>query len=195
MALTYSTMLALGTTAPDFHLKDVVTNLDISLETFKAYKILLVMFVCKHCPYVVHVKDEILRVARDFSEQDLSVVAISSNDAEAYPDDSPENLKQFAIDNSLPFILCYDPTQNVAKDYGAACTPDFFVFDRGRTLVYRGQLDDSRPGNNVPLTGHDLRNAIDAALADKPQSSDQKPSVGCNIKWRAGNEPSYFARP
>ncbi len=193
MALTTSTMLALGTKAPDFNLKDVVTNLDISLSTFKDYKILLVMFICKHCPYVVHIKDEILRVSRDFSEQDVAFVAISSNDAVAYPDDSPESLKQFAIDNSLPFILCFDPTQEVAKAYSAACTPDFFLFDKARSLVYRGQLDDSRPGNNIPLTGHDLRNAIDAALTDKAQSIDQKPSVGCNIKWKAGNEPSYFA--
>jgi len=186
-------MLALGTKAPNFRLKDVVTGLDISLDTFKDYKILLVMFICKHCPYVVHIKDEVLRVSRDFSEQDVAFVAISSNDADAYPDDSPESLKQFAIDNSLPFILCYDPTQEVAKSYSAACTPEFYLFSRERNLIYRGQLDDSRPGNNVPLTGADLRAAIEAALADRPIDAEQKPSVGCNIKWKAGNEPNYFA--
>lgn len=194
MALTSSTMLAIGTKAPDFELQDVVTNLETSLETFVTYKVLLVMFICKHCPYVVHVKDELLRLSRDYSDKNVGVVAISSNDAEAYPDDSPESLRQFAIDNSVPFVLCYDPTQSVAKAYSAACTPDFFVFDNDRKLIYRGQLDDSRPGNNIPVTGKDLRAALDAALNDQPQTDDQKPSIGCNIKWKAGNEPQYFAR-
>lgn len=193
MARTESTMLALGTKAPDFKLSDVVTNQEITLATFSEYKVLLVMFICKHCPYVVHVKDELLRLARDYSEQEVAIVAISSNDAEAYPDDSPESLRQFAIDEALPFILCYDPTQETAKAYSAACTPDFFLFSRDRSLIYRGQLDDSRPGNNIPPSGHDLRAAIDAALADKPIAEDQKASLGCNIKWKAGNEPTYFA--
>jgi peroxiredoxin len=193
MALTSSTMLAIGTQAPDFKLQDVVTNLETSLDMFVEYKVLLVMFICKHCPYVVHVKDELLRLARDYSEERVAIVAISSNDADAYPDDSPESLHQFAIENSIPFVLCYDPTQEVAKAYSAACTPDFFVFDNDRKLVYRGQLDDSRPGNNIPVTGKDLRAALDAALADKPQADEQKPSIGCNIKWKAGNEPKYFA--
>ena len=185
-------MLALGTKAPDFHLSDVVTNQEISFATFSEFKVLLVMFICKHCPYVVHVKDELLRLARDYSEKEVAIVAISSNDAEAYPDDSRESLKQFAIAESLPFILCYDPSQETAKAYSAACTPDFFLFSRDRSLIYRGQLDDSRPGNNIPPTGNDLRAAIDAALADKPVSEDQKASLGCNIKWRAGNEPVYY---
>lgn len=193
MARTESTMLALGTKAPDFQLSDVVTNQVISLATFAEFKVLLVMFVCKHCPYVVHVKDELLRLARDYSEKEVAIVAISSNDAEAYPDDSPESLKEFAIAESLPFILCYDPTQETAKAYSAACTPDFFLFNRERSLVYRGQLDGSRPGNNIPPSGNDLRAAIDAALSDQPISEDQKASLGCNIKWRAGNEPVYFA--
>jgi peroxiredoxin len=186
-------MLALGTKAPDFHLSDVVTNQETSLATFSEFKVLLVMFICKHCPYVVHVKDELLRLARDYSEKEVAIVAISSNDAETYPDDSPESLKQFAIAESLPFILCYDPSQETAKAYSAACTPDFFLFSRDRSLIYRGQLDDSRPGNNIPPSGHDLRAAIDAALADKPVSEDQKASLGCNIKWKVGNEPVYFA--
>ncbi|MDP3507496.1 MAG: thioredoxin family protein [Candidatus Melainabacteria bacterium] len=193
MARTESTMLPLGTTAPDFQLHDVVTNQVTSLATFSEFKVLLVMFICKHCPYVVHVKDELLRLARDYSEKEVAIVAISSNDAEAYPDDSPESLKQFAIAESLPFILLYDPSQETAKAYSAACTPDFFLFSRDRSLIYRGQLDDSRPGNNIPITGNDLRAAIDAALADKPVSADQKASLGCNIKWKAGNEPTYFA--
>lgn len=193
MARTESTMLPLGTTAPDFQLHDVVTNQVTSLATFSEFKVLLVMFICKHCPYVVHVKDELLRLARDYSEKEVAIVAISSNDAEAYPDDSPESLKQFAIAESLPFILLYDPSQETAKAYSAACTPDFFLFSRDRSLIYRGQLDDSRPGNNIPITGNDLRAAIDAALADKPVSADQKASLGCNIKWEAGNEPAYFA--
>ncbi|MFA6209996.1 MAG: thioredoxin family protein [Candidatus Obscuribacterales bacterium] len=193
MARTESTMLALGTKAPDFQLSDVVTNQVISLATFAEFKVLLVMFVCKHCPYVVHVKDELLRLARDYSEKEVAIVAISSNDAEAYPDDSPESLKEFAITESLPFILCYDPTQETAKAYSAACTPDFFLFNRERSLVYRGQLDGSRPGNNIPPSGTDLRAAIDGALSDQPISQDQKASLGCNIKWRAGNEPVYFA--
>jgi peroxiredoxin len=193
MARTESTMLPLGTTAPDFQLHDVVTNQVTSLATFSEFKVLLVMFICKHCPYVVHVKDELLRLARDYSEKEVAIVAISSNDAETYPDDSPESLKQFAIAESLPFILCYDPSQETAKAYSAACTPDFFLFSRDRSLIYRGQFDDSRPGNNIPITGNDLRAAIDAALADKPVSADQKASLGCNIKWKAGNEPTYFA--
>ncbi|CAN5525864.1 thioredoxin family protein [soil metagenome] len=194
MAKTESTMLALGTKAPDFQLSDVITNQTISLATFAEFKVLLVMFVCKHCPYVVHVKDELLRLARDYSEKEVAIVAISSNDAEAYPDDSPESLKQFAIDESLPFILCYDPSQETAKAYSAACTPDFFLFNRERSLVYRGQLDSSRPGNNIPVSGTDLRAAIDATLADEPVSDDQTASLGCNIKWKAGNEPVYFAK-
>lgn len=192
MVLTYSTMLPLGTKAPDFTLNDVVSGKPVSLGTFAAKKALLVMFICKHCPYVVHVKDELIKLTRDYADKDLAIVAISSNDAEKYPDDAPASLKEFALINKLSFPLLFDESQSVAKSYTAACTPDFFVFDEARRLVYRGQLDDSRPGNDRPLTGADLRAALDAASAGKAVNEDQKPSVGCNIKWKPGNEPHYF---
>lgn len=192
MVLTYSTMLPLGTKAPDFTLNDVVSGKPVSLGTFAAKKALLVMFICKHCPYVVHVKDELIKLTRDYADKDLAIVAISSNDAEKYPDDAPASLKEFALINKLSFPLLFDESQSVAKAYTAACTPDFFVFDEARRLVYRGQLDDSRPGNDRPLTGADLRSALDAACAGKAVNEDQKPSVGCNIKWKPGNEPHYF---
>lgn len=192
MVLTYSTMLPLGTKAPDFTLNDVVSGKSVSLATFAAKKALLVMFICKHCPYVVHVKDELIKLTRDYTDKDLAIVAISSNDAEKYPDDAPASLKEFAVTNKLSFPLLFDESQSVAKAYTAACTPDFFVFDEARRLVYRGQLDDSRPGNDRPLTGADLRAALDAACTGKAVSEDQKPSVGCNIKWKPGNEPHYF---
>ena len=192
MVLTYSTMLPLGTEAPHFELKDIVTGQAVSLDSFASKKALLVMFICKHCPYVVHVKDELIKLAHDYAQKDLAIVGISSNDAEKYPDDGPDSLKEFAQSSKLGFPLLYDESQAVAKAYTAACTPDFFVFDSERKLVYRGQLDDSRPGNDRPLTGADLRAAIDAVCAGKAISEDQKPSVGCNIKWKAGNEPHYF---
>lgn len=192
MVLTYSAMLPLGTKAPDFTLNDVVSGKPVSLGTFAAKKALLVMFICKHCPYVVHVKDELIKLTRDYADKDLAIVAISSNDAEKYPDDAPASLKEFALINKLSFPLLFDESQSVAKSYTAACTPDFFVFDEARRLVYRGQLDDSRPGNDRPLTGADLRAALDAACAGKAVNEDQKPSVGCNIKWKPGNEPHYF---
>jgi peroxiredoxin len=192
MVLTYSTMLPLGTKAPDFTLNDVVSGKPVSLATFAAKKALLVMFICKHCPYVVHVKDELIKLTRDYADKDLAIVAISSNDAEQYPDDAPASLKEFAVSNKLSFPLLFDESQSVAKAYTAACTPDFFVFDVARRLVYRGQLDDSRPGNDRPLNGADLREALDAACAGEAVNEDQKPSVGCNIKWKPGNEPHYF---
>jgi thiol-disulfide isomerase/thioredoxin len=148
------------------------------------------MFVCKHCPYVIHVKPELIRLAREYANQSVGVVGISANDAKYYPDDSPENLAKMA--RELGFPLLYDESQEVAKAYRAACTPDFFLFDDNRRLVYRGQLDDSRPGNNKPLTGRDLRAAIDAVLSGKPVSQEQRASIGCNIKWKPGNEPDYF---
>ena len=189
MALTPSTMLALGTAAPDFQLKDVVSGKAVSLADFAGKKGLLVMFICRHCPYVQHVKKELARLGKDYFRQDVGIVAISSNDAQHYPDDAPGKLKEMAQEEGFTFPLCYDESQEVAKAYQAACTPDFFLFDRNRKLVYRGQLDDSRPGNNKPLTGRDLRAALDALLAGSPVGSDQKASIGCNIKWKPGNEP------
>lgn len=192
MALTPSTMLALGTQAPDFSLPDVVSGRTISLKDFTEKKALLVMFICRHCPYVQHVKKELARLGKDYTNKDVGIVAISSNDAARYADDAPEELKEMAGQLGFGFPFCYDESQEVAKAYTAACTPDFFLFDRDRRLVYRGQLDDSRPGNFKRLTGHDLRAAMDAVLEDRPVDSDQKPSVGCNIKWKPGNEPAYF---
>jgi len=192
MALTPSTMLALGTTAPEFKLPDVISGNTISLSTFTGKKALLVMFICQHCPYVVHVREELARLGRDYAKKDIGIIAISANDAANYPDDSPAHLKQMAEELGFTFALCYDESQKTAKAYTAACTPDFFLFDAKRTLVYRGQLDDSRPGNGKPLTGSDLRAAIDAVLTDKPVNPKQMPSVGCNIKWKKGNEPAYY---
>ena len=184
MALTPSTMLALGTRAPDFRLPDVVSGKTISLATFSGTRALLIMFICKHCPYVVHVREELARLGRDYATKDIGIVAISANDAASYPDDAPEQLAAMAKALKLAFPFCYDERQETAKAYTAACTPDFFLFDAMRTLVYRGQLDDSRPGNGKPVNGRDLRAAIDAVLAGKPVSQDQQPSVGCNIKWK-----------
>ena len=193
MVLTASTMmLALGTKAPDFHLPDVVSGTTVSLETFAGKKGLLVMFICNHCPYVQHIKAELAQLGKDYAGKNLGVVAISANDASNYPDDAPEKLKAMAHELGLKFPFCYDDSQSVAKAYTAACTPDFFLLDAERKLAYRGQLDDSRPGNNKPVTGRDLRAAMDAVLAGQPVSQDQKSSIGCNIKWKKGNEPSYF---
>ena len=194
MALTPSTMLALGTKAPDFRLPDVVSGKTISLAAFSGKKALLVMFICRHCPYVQHVKEGLARLGRDYAKQDIGIVAISANDAANYPDDAPDSLKAMAQEEGFTFPFCYDESQETAKAYTAACTPDFFLFDAGWKLVYRGQLDDSRPGNNKPVTGRDLRAAIDAVLAGKPVNPDQRPSIGCNIKWKAGLEPAYFSR-
>ncbi|NEU72620.1 thioredoxin family protein [Hassallia byssoidea VB512170] len=192
MALTASTMLPLGTQAPDFHLPDVVSGKSISLATFADKKALLVMFICQHCPFVKHVKAELAQLGKDYIPNDLAIVAISANDVNKYPADAPEFLKEMAAELQLNFPLCYDETQEIAKAYTAACTPDFFIFDAERKLVYRGQLDDSRPSNDKPVTGTDLRAAIEAVLAGKPVASEQKPSIGCNIKWKPGNEPNYF---
>ena len=192
MALTASTMLALGTKAPDFQLTEVSSGEQISLHNFAEHKALLVIVICQQCPFVKHIQDQLLSLGKDYSGSDLAMAAISSNDAARYPDDSPESLSSMARQLGLSFPLLYDETQAVAQAFTAACTPDFFLFDRNRQLVYRGQLDDSRPGNGKPLTGSDLREAIDAVLADEPISSDQKPSIGCNIKWKPGNEPSYL---
>jgi peroxiredoxin len=192
MALTASTMLPLGTQAPDFQLPDVVSGQMISLSTFAEKKALLVMFICRHCPFVKHVKAELSQLGKDYINQGLGIVAISANDVKNYPDDAPELLKAMAIELDFQFPFCYDESQETTKAYTAACTPDFFLFDAQRQLVYRGQLDESRPSNGKPVTGTDLRAAIDAVLASQPVKGEQKPSIGCNIKWKAGNEPSYF---
>ncbi len=192
MALTPSTMLALGTTAPDFALPDVVSGKTVSLSNFSGKKALLVMFICRHCPYVVHVREELSRLGKDYAGKDIGIVAVSANDAADYPDDSPQQLKAMARELGFVFPFCYDESQETAKAYTAACTPDFFLFDSNRKLVYRGQLDDSRPGNGKPVTGKDLRSAIDAVLAGKPVNPKQMASIGCNIKWKKGKEPAYF---
>jgi peroxiredoxin len=188
-------MLELGTSAPPFSLPDVVSKRTISLETFTGKKALLVMFICHHCPFVKHIKDELGRLGRDYGASSLAVVAISSNDPAVSSEDSPEGLAQMAAAWGLTYPVCYDESQAVAKSYMAACTPDIFLFDAERRLVYRGQLDDSRPGNGKPVTGADLRAAIDAVLAGRAVNARQIPSLGCNIKWRVGNMPEYSERP
>ncbi len=192
MALTPSTMLELGIQAPDFQLPDVVSGQTVTLATFAGKKALLVMFICRHCPFVKHVQAELARIGFEYTSKDIGIVAISASDAAAYPDDAPDKLKEMAQEQGFTFPFCYDESQETAKAYTAACTPDIFLFDANRQLVYRGQLDDSRPSNNQPVTGIDLRSAIDAVLADRPVSPDQKPSIGCNIKWKPGNEPAYY---
>jgi peroxiredoxin len=190
MAVT-STMLELGTSAPAFALPDVTTGRTVSISDFDAKKALLVMFICRHCPYVAHVRPELSRLARDYADADLGIVAISSNDPATYPEDRPESLAEEASEAGYMFPYLFDETQEVAKAYSAACTPDFFLFDAERALVYRGQLDASRPRNGLPVTGEDLRAAIDAVLSGAAVADDQRPSIGCSIKWRAGNEPAY----
>lgn len=193
MARTSSTMLELGTQAPAFALPEVVTGQTISLSDLENKKALLVMFICRHCPYVKHVEQELARLGRDYAGSEAAIVAISANNAVENPDDAPASLKEMAQELAFTFPFCYDETQAVAKSYSAACTPDFFLFDGARKLVYRGQLDDSRPGNEKPLTGRDLRAALDAVLNDQPVDANQRASLGCNIKWKAGNEPAYFS--
>lgn len=192
VVLTESTMMPLGSKAPDFQLPDTVSSKTISLDTFANQPALLVMFICQHCPFVKHVKEELARLGKDYADRGLGMVAISANNVETHPDDSPGNLKAMAEELGFNFPFCYDESQETAKAYTAACTPDFFLFDDQRKLVYRGQLDDSRPGNDQPVTGKDLRAAIDAVLTGKQVNPNQKPSIGCNIKWKPGNEPPYF---
>lgn len=190
MAETPSRMIELGTMAPEFTLPDVVSGQTVSLNSFAGRKALLVMFICPHCPFVKHVQDELARLGRDYHDRDNAIIAISSNDAESYPEDSPPRLKDMADKLGFRFPFCYDESQEIAKAYGAECTPDFFLFDATRKLVYRGQLDGSRPGNGVPVTGIDLRLALDRVLSDLPVDGNQKPSIGCNIKWKPGNAPA-----
>jgi len=184
-------MLPLGTNAPDFRLPDT-TGKTVSLTDFKSAPALLVMFICNHCPYVKHIRAGLAQLGRDYQPRGAALVAISANDAASYPEDSPANMAREAKSAGYTFPYLHDASQAVAKAYRAACTPDFFLFNGARKLVYRGQFDDSRPGNGVPVTGKDLRAALDAALAGKPTSTFQAPSIGCNIKWKAGNEPDYF---
>lgn len=191
MALTASTMLPLGSQAPDFRLPDTDGNL-VSLGDFRDAPALLVIFLCNHCPYVKHVRHELAKLTREYRDKGVASVGISSNDVASYPDDRPELMAREKAEVGYPFPYLYDETQEVAKAYQAACTPDFYVFDRDRTLVYRGQMDGSRPGNSLPVTGSDLRAALDAVLAGRPVAEVQRPSMGCNIKWKAGNEPNYF---
>jgi peroxiredoxin len=179
-----SVMLPLGTPAPQFALRDVVSGQIYSLDSFIGKTALLVMFICRHCPYVVHIEQEIAKIGRDYTATGLGIIGISSNDPVQYPDDAPPRLKEMAERLGFSFPFCFDETQDVAMAYGAVCTPDFFLFDRERWLVYRGQLDDSRPGSNKPVTGRDLRAAIDAVLGGRPVDSNQRPSVGCSIKWK-----------
>jgi peroxiredoxin len=194
MAKTLSTMLDLGTTAPEFSLPDVVSGKTMTLRDFADSKALLVMFICRHCPFVKHIEQELARLGRDYAHRDVAIVAISANDAAEYPGDGPDSLKEMAEQLGFSFPFLYDESQSVAKAYSAACTPDFFLFDQSRKLVYRGQFDDSRPESGIPVTGKDLRAAVDAILSDEAVNSDQRASIGCNIKWKSGNEPEYFAR-
>jgi peroxiredoxin len=191
MAETPSTMPALGTRASDFSLPDVMGDKPFSLEDCKGSKALLVMFICNHCPFVRHVKAEFRRLQSDYGARGVRIVAINSNDVAAYPQDGPTPMRTLARQEGWTFPYLLDETQRVAKAYQAACTPDFFLFDAGMNLVYRGQLDDARPGNSKPVDGRDLRAALDAVLAGKPPSAEQRPSIGCNIKWKPGNEPDY----
>jgi peroxiredoxin len=182
-------MPELGMKAPDFSLPDT-DGKRVSLSDLAGAPALLVMFICNHCPYVKHVKRDLARLAAEYGKRGAAIVGINSNDASAYPDDSPENMKKERAAFGYGFPYLYDETQEVARAYRAACTPDFYVFDRDRRLAYRGQLDDSRPGNGIPVTGKDLRAALDAVLAGRPAPAGQKPSMGCNIKWKPGKAPA-----
>jgi len=191
MVKTPSTMLPLGTAAPDFSLTNVDGNV-VSLTDYAEAPALLIIFMCNHCPYVIHVADYLAVLAREYQTRGVAIVGISSNDVANYPADSPEQMVRESEERGYTFAYLYDEAQEVAKAYRAACTPDFFVFDKDRLLVYRGQLDDSRPKTDIPITGRDLRAALDAVLAGTPVAEDQTPSLGCNIKWIEGAEPDYF---
>ena len=193
MVATPSTMLDLGTTLPPFRLRDI-NGKAVTSNDFGESRGLVVAFLCPHCPYVRHVRGEFARVARDLQGRGISVIAINSNDASASPDDSPDGMRKEASEVGYTFPYLVDDTQEVAKSFRAACTPDFFLFDDQRRLVYRGQFDDSRPNSPVPVTGKDLKAAVDALLSHRPVTDDQRPSLGCNIKWIKGGEPDYFRR-
>jgi peroxiredoxin len=185
MSRTESMMLDLGTQAPSFALPDVVSGKTITLDPFADKKALLVMFICRHCPYVKHVQHELAKLGSGYAGKSVGILAISSNDAVAYPDDAPQNLRQMALELDFRFPYCYDETQDAARSFHAVCTPDFFVFDQDRRLAYRGRLDDSRPRSSDPVTGNELRAAIEAVLDDRAVDPNQRPSMGCNIKWRS----------
>ncbi len=184
MAVTPSTMTSLGTKAPGFTLPETVSGKTLSLQELKSDKATLIMFICNHCPFVKHVNKELVKLANDYIPKGISFVAISSNDVVNFPEDSPEKMKEEAKALGYPFPYLYDESQKTARSYDAACTPDFFIYDKELKLVYRGQLDDSRPSNGLPVTGKDIRNALDCLLAGKPVHAEQKPSIGCNIKWK-----------
>ncbi len=184
MALTPSNMIPLGTKAPDFKLLDAVSENDLNLEQLKSDKATVIMFICNHCPYVKHVQQGLVELANDYISKGVSFIAINSNDAKNYTEDSPDNMKKVAERLGYPFPYLFDETQEIAKAYDAACTPDFYIFDEGLKLIYRGQMDDSRPGNGKPVTGQDIRKALDHMLDGTTVSEDQIPSIGCNIKWK-----------
>lgn len=188
MAVEQTTSLELGFKAPDFKLFDVVSEQELDLSSVRGERATVVMFICNHCPYVIHVRKELVQIALDYRERGVGFVAINSNDVEKYPEDSPEKMKEMAKEHSFPFPYLFDETQEVAKAYSAACTPDFSVFDAELTCVYRGRLDESRPGNDKPLNGLDLRRAIDAVLNKEPITWKQEPSMGCSIKWKPDNK-------
>jgi peroxiredoxin len=190
MTATKSTMLTLGTPAPDFSLPDTKGK-TVSPANFKGTPALLVIFMCNHCPYVKHILNDLVKLAKEYKDKGVAVVGINSNDVTNYPEDRPEMMANLAKEAAFTFPYLYDETQEVAKAYNAACTPDFFLFDREMRLAYRGQMDGSRPGNNVPVTGVDLTAAIEAVIAGGKANSEQKPSMGCNVKWKPGNQPHY----
>lgn len=191
MARTASTMLELDTSAPDFHLLEPLSGKHYSLDDFHGDP-LLIAVICNHCPFVLHILDGFLEFANEYVAKGLGIVAINANNVETHPDDSPEKMIDLARQKEFPFPYLYDESQQTAKDYQAACTPDFYLFDKDRKLVYRGQFDDARPQSSTPVTGEDMRRAADAVLAGQTPSRDQIPSLGCNIKWKPGNEPDYF---
>lgn len=184
MVLTPSSMVPIGTLAPNFTLPDTVTGKDLSLNELKSDVATVIMFICNHCPYVKHIQDGLVSLSKDYTSKGISFIAISSNDVVNYPEDSPEKMKELANKLGFDFPYLYDETQEVAKAYDAKCTPDFFIFDKDLKCVYRGQLDDSRPGSNIPVTGKDIREALDCLVDGKPVLAEQKPSIGCNIKWK-----------
>jgi len=191
MVMTPSTMLLLGTPAIDFSLPDT-DGKTVSLSDFRNSKALLVMFMCNHCPFVKHVRNGLAALCEEYGAKGVGIVGINSNDVESHPEDGPEKMKQEKAEGGYTFPYLFDATQETAKAYRAACTPDFYLFDENRKLVYRGQMDDSRPGNGIPVTGKDLRSALDAVLSGRSPAEEQRPSIGCNIKWKKGNEPDYF---
>jgi thiol-disulfide isomerase/thioredoxin len=184
MARTLSTMTALGTAAPGFILPDTISDKTVSLQEIKGETATVIMFICNHCPFVLHVNDELVKLANDYRDKKISFAAISANDVITHPDDAPGKMKAAALQLKYPFPYLYDETQEAAKAFDAACTPDFFIYNKDLVLVYRGQLDDSRPGNGIPVSGRDIRNALDCLLTDQPVPNEQKPSIGCNIKWK-----------